>query len=401
MFKSPITVSDLTNTIKDTIEYNPELTDVVVKGEISNFKSHGSGHFYFTLKDKDSVIKSVMFKNANRKLNFTPRDGQQVIITGYVGVYPQGGSYQLYVSSLHPLGEGDLTQAFNELKDKLSNEGLFDPIHKKEIPKFPRKVAVITGDRSAALKDILITLENRNPSVEVVVCCSLVQGVFAKRDIVEKIQILQKRKDIDSIILARGGGSLEDLWPFNEEDVARAIFNCPIPIITGIGHETDFTIADFVADARAATPTAAAQEVVQDLKELENNLEIYRVTLKNALLNNLRQKQERLELLSSRPILKRPLSMLNTFYQNTDIIYRELVKEYRNHLFNNKEQITALENQLLGLSPNEVLKRGYALAKIQNQILKRTKQANVGDSVELILYDGKLICEITEKVGVK
>ena len=401
MFKNPITVSDLTSLVKETIEYNPELNDVVVKGEISNFKSHGSGHFYFTLKDKDSVIKTVMFKTANKRLNFTPKDGQKVIITGYVGVYAQGGSYQLYASALHPLGEGDLTLAFNELKDKLSNEGLFAQEHKKDIPKFPRKIAVITGDRSAALKDIIITLENRNPSVEVLVCCCLVQGVFAKRDIVATIKTLEKRNDVDTIILARGGGSLEDLWAFNEEEVVRAIYNCQIPIITGIGHETDFTISDFVADKRAATPTAAAQEAVQDLQELENNLENYRVKLKNALLNNLKQKKEILEQLSSRPILKRPLSILNPFYQNTDIIYRELVKEYKNNLYGYKERTIKMESLFTSLSPNEVLKRGYTLAKIENNVLKRINQAKVGDHLELILYDGKLLCKITDKLGVK
>lgn len=397
MFKNPMTVTELTAAIKGAIESDPDLREVVVKGEISNFKSHGSGHFYFTLKDQDSVIKTVMFKHANKHLKFLPKDGQQVIIIGYVGVYSQGGSYQLYASSLHSVGEGDLTLAFNELKEKLQREGLFNSIHKKPIPTYPSKIAVITGDNSAALRDILITLKNRNPSVNVLVCCCLVQGAYAKRDIISKINIISARDDVDTIILARGGGSIEDLWPFNEEEVARAIYNCPIPIITGIGHETDVTISDFVADFRAATPTAAAQAAVVDLGELHLQLENYSSNLKKLLQKNLLAQKERLEQLSSRPVLTRPLTIINPFYQNADMIYRELSKVFNNGVYNHKQKFTALENKFLTLSPNEVLKRGYSVTRLMNKVVKSIEQVEVGQKVQVLLQDGSLLCEILNK----
>lgn len=399
MFKNPMSVSELTAAIKETIENEPNLREVVVKGEISNFKNHGSGHFYFTLKDQDSVIKTVMFKHANKHLRFIPRDGQQVIIIGYVGVYPQGGSYQLYATSLHSAGEGDLTLAFNELKEKLQKEGLFNSIYKKQIPTFPNKVAVITGDNSAALRDILITLKNRNSAVDILVCCCLVQGAYAKNDIVSKLNTIAQREDVDTIILARGGGSIEDLWPFNEEEVARAIFNCPIPVITGIGHETDVTIADFVADYRAATPTAAAQAAVVDLMEIQLQLDGYKESLKNLLQRNLTIQKDRLAEISSRPVLTRPLTVINSFYQNTDLIYRELIKGYNNTIYSNKERFAALEHKLLTLSPNEVLRRGYSLTKVLNEIVSRTDQVEIGQEIEVLLHDGKLYCKILGKEG--
>ncbi|SES62824.1 exodeoxyribonuclease VII large subunit [Anaerobranca gottschalkii] len=401
MFKSPITVSQLTTIIKELIEDEPLLRDVVVKGEISNFKNHNSGHLYFTLKDNQSVIKVVMFKYNAKHLKFMPQDGQQVIITGYVGVYQEGGSYQLYASSLHSIGEGDLTLAFNQLKEKLEKEGLFSPIHKKNPPQFPRKIGVVTGDNSAALRDILITLKRRNPLVEVVVATCLVQGAYAKNDIVSKLEVLGSRTDIDLIILARGGGSLEDLWPFNEEEVARAIFNCPIPIITGIGHETDFTIADFVADKRAATPTAAAQQAVLDLQELNQQLDIYESSLKNLLKKNLSRQKERLMELSSRIVLQRPLTILNPFYQNLDSLQRDLFNGYNNIIYFFKEALIAEENKLLSLSPNEVLKRGYAFIKLRNKILKSIKEVEVNEEIEVSLTDGKLWCKILEKFEVE
>ncbi|SHJ66831.1 Exodeoxyribonuclease VII large subunit [Anaerobranca californiensis DSM 14826] len=401
MFKSPITVSQLTTIIKELLEEEPLLRDIAVKGEISNFKKHNSGHLYFTLKDNQSVIKVVMFKYNTKHLKFMPQDGQQVIITGYVGVYPEGGSYQLYASSLHSIGEGDLTIAFNQLKEKLEKEGLFSETNKRPIPQFPQKIGVVTGDNSAALRDILITLKNRNPLVEVVVATCLVQGAYAKYDIVSKLESLGKRTDIDLIILARGGGSLEDLWPFNEEEVARAIFNCPIPIITGIGHETDFTIADFVADKRAATPTAAAQQAVLDLQELNGQLVIYESSLKNFLRKNLSRQKERLMELNSRLVIQRPLTILNPFYQNLDLLQRDLLNGYNNIINFYKKALLAEENKILSLSPNEVLKRGYAFIKLRNKILKSIKEVEVDEEIEVSLADGKLWCKILEKIEVK
>jgi exodeoxyribonuclease VII large subunit len=234
-----------------------------------------------------------------------------------------------------------------------------------------------------------------------VLATCLVQGAYAKNDIVSKLKSLGSRSDIDVIILARGGGSLEDLWPFNEEEVARAIYNCPIPIITGIGHETDFTIADFVADKRAATPTAAAQEAVLDLQEVKEQLDVVKISLKNLLRRNLERQKERIAELSSRPVLQRPLTILNPFYQNLDFLQRELFTGYSNNIYIYKEALTALENKFLTLSPNEVLKRGYAFTKLRNRILKSVKDVEVEEEIEVSLSDGKLWCKILEKFEVE
>ena len=283
-----ISITQLTRYIKYKIDNDVNLNEVFLKGEISNFKAHSRGHFYFTLKDEGSRINAIMFSSSTKKLKFTPTDGMKVLVTGKISVFESSGAYQIYVNDMLEDGVGNLYIAYEQLKKKLEDEGLFDKLHKKKIPKIPQKIGVVTAPTGAAIKDIISTLKRRWPLVDIYLFPSLVQGENAKDDIVRQIKHAEEY-DLDTLIVGRGGGSIEDLWPFNEEIVARAIYECNIPVISAVGHEVDFTIADFVADLRAPTPTGAAEMAVPQFNDMLNYLNQVKIRLNNTIISQVKK----------------------------------------------------------------------------------------------------------------
>lgn len=391
------TVSQLNSYMKRVVDGQTALNDIWIKGEISNFKEHYSGHLYITLKDDGGVLKAVMFKSAAVGLGFTPEDGMKVLARGRIGVYEQSGTYQLYINEMTPDGVGELYVAYEQLKKKLEQEGLFDAKHKKPIPKYPEKVGVVTATTGAAVRDIINVITRRYPYCEIIIYPSLVQGAGAKENIVEAIEYFNEHSLCDTLIVGRGGGSIEDLWAFNEEMVARAIFESKIPIISAVGHETDFTIADFVADLRAPTPSAAAEIAVPSQLELVAEIGNMRSRIKTAEINyikNLRLYTEKLK-------PKNPQSIIDDMRQKTDNLLQRVEKEFRLTLKEKQKIMTELCAKLDTLSPLSVLKRGYAVAEDNNgNIIKSVGKTAVGESLILTLSDGKLKCEVKEKSDV-
>lgn len=435
-----ITVSQLNKYLKYKIDNDPNLGIVFLKGEISNFKNHTRGHFYFTLKDDTSRINAIMFQGNASKIPFLPVDGMKVLVSGRVSVYEQSGSYQLYVDTMLEDGVGSLYLAFNQLKEKLEKEGLFRPDHKKSIPKIPEKIGIITAPTGAAIKDILSTIKRRFPLVETILFPALVQGEYAACDIVKKIK-LANTYDLDVLIIGRGGGSIEDLWPFNEEIVARAIYESKIPIISAVGHEIDFTIADFVADKRAPTPTGAAEMAVPDKKDLLVYLEQVNIRLEKSLTNKLKIYKEKLISLENSQVLKNPKRILEVKEQNFDLLYEKLLKEIKIILTSKKESLNLLKSCFIFKNPNiliidkiytyndlikninkqiekiisnkqnsylnllskvEVLnpittiKRGYSIVKINNKTITSIKKVKKGDKITNQISDGNIISEVVE-----
>ena len=308
-----ITVSQLTRYIKYKIDNDINLNEVFLKGEISNFKAHSRGHFYFTLKDEKSRINAIMFASNTKKIKFIPQDGMKVLVTGKISVYEATGGYQIYVNDMLEDGVGNLYIAFEQLKEKLEKEGLFREEHKVRIPKIPKRIGVITAPTGAAIKDIISTIKRRWPLTEVYLFPSLVQGDAAAEDIVKQIKRAEEfNLKLDTLIVGRGGGSIEDLWPFNEEIVARAIYNCPIPTISAVGHEIDYTIADFVADLRAPTPTGAAEMAVPQLSDMKNYLRQVNIRLNNTINNLIKTDKRRLSDILNRNIFKNPINIYQT-----------------------------------------------------------------------------------------
>ena len=433
-----ITVSQLNKYLKYKIDNDPNLGIVFLKGEISNFKNHTRGHFYFTLKDDTSRINAIMFQGNASKIPFLPVDGMKVLVSGRVSVYEQSGSYQLYVDTVLEDGVGSLYLAFNQLKEKLEKEGLFSPEHKKSIPKIPEKIGIITAPTGAAIKDILSTIKRRFPLVETILFPALVQGEYAKDDIVKKIKIANTH-DLDVLIVGRGGGSIEDLWPFNEEVVARAIYESKIPIISAVGHEIDFTIADFVADKRAPTPTGAAEMAVPDKMDLKTYLNQVNIRLNKVITNKLNINKQKLDNLLSSQIFKNPYRMYEIKEQTLDILYEKLLKEmkiiinkktenlnilessfiFKNpsilvvdkvYLYNdlikklkyNIERITTnktndyikLLNKVEVLNPITTIKRGYAIVKKDDKVVTSVKMLKKGDIITNQLIDGNIQSEV-------
>ena len=324
-----ITVTQLTRYIKYKIDNDIHLNEVFLKGEISNFKAHSRGHFYFTLKDEGSRINAIMFSSNTKKLKFTPEEGMKVFVTGKISVYEATGSYQIYVSDLEEDGVGNLYIAYEQLKKKLQEEGLFREELKKPIKKYPSKIGVVTAPTGAAIKDIISTIKRRWPLVKIYLFPSLVQGENAKEDIVKQIK-LADTYHLDTLIVGRGGGSIEDLWAFNEECVARAIYECKTPVISAVGHEIDFTISDFVADLRAPTPTGAAEMAVPQLNDVMNYINQLQIRLKNQILNKIKNGKERLEWLKNRNILKNPMML----YEPKEIEFSNLLEKLKYSLTN-------------------------------------------------------------------
>lgn len=364
-----ITVTQLTKYIKYKLEQDSNLQTIYLKGEISNFKAHTRGHFYFTLKDETSRISAIMFNNLASKIKFNPTDGMKVLVECKIGVYEATGAYQVYVSDMIEDGVGNLYVAFNQLKEKLEKEGLFKKEYKKPIPKIPKRIGIITASTGAAIKDILSTLKRRFPIVETILFPCLVQGELAKEDIVKNIR-LANTYDLDVIILGRGGGSIEDLWPFNEEIVARAIFMSEIPIISAVGHEIDFTISDFVADLRAPTPTGAAEMAVPNLVDVKAYLNQINIRLTKAINNKMEMSYEILNRYKNSYVLTNPMSLYNRLEQNFDNLYERLINAIKNNIKNNVEHLNKLKKSYIFTNSNMLfIDKAYNY----NDLIKRLK----------------------------
>ena len=410
MNKEYLTVSQLTKYIKYKLDNDVNLREVYLKGEISNFKAHTRGHFYFTIKDEGSRINAVMFASSASKVKFTPEDGMKILVTGRISVYEATGGYQIYVNEMVEDGVGNLYVAFEQLKKKLASEGLFDEARKKRIPKIPERVGVITASTGAAIRDIISTINRRFPLTEVILLPSLVQGEGAKEDIVRQIKRAEDY-NLDVLIVGRGGGSIEDLWAFNEEIVARAISQCPIPVISAVGHEIDFTIADFVADLRAPTPTGAAEIAVPNKTDVINYINQLNLRSRKAVGTILELKKKRLDNIKGHYILNNPLDLYSAKIQKLDYLTESLVKNYKNiidkekiklnniktrPLFSNplvildktKQKYALLLSKLDALSPLKTLERGYGIVKIGDKAVTSIKDLKKDDLINIELKDG-------------
>ncbi len=388
---SPWTVAALTDYIKDALETDPALQRVWVTGEISNFSRASSGHLYFTLKDSRAALSCVMWRSTAARLTWQPSHGAAVLALGRIGVYAPQGRYQLYVEHLQPAGVGDLHARFEELRDRLRAEGLFDEERKRPLPPFPRTVGIVTSPQAAALRDVLNILGRRYPLVRVLLSPTLVQGEQAPAQIVAALQKLDARDDVDLILLVRGGGSLEDLWAFNDEGVARAVAACRHPVISGVGHETDFTIADFAADLRAPTPSAAAELAVPDQAELRRSIRTRQERLRAALAQRLDDARRAVE--QQRRALRRlsPRARLDAHRQQVDDLTRRLEQALRHHLALRRAGLAGLEARLAALSPLATLERGYAIVRRAEDgaVVRSIAQVEPGDALTIRVYDGQ------------
>jgi exodeoxyribonuclease VII large subunit len=393
-----ITISEINKYIKNVIDKDEFLSKIYIKGEISNLKFHTSGHLYFSLKDEKSKINAVMFSFSNSKLLFTPKDGMNVLIKGRISVYESSGSYQVYVEEMLEDGVGNLYILFEELKQKLSKEGLFDAIHKKSIPKIPSTVGVITASTGAAVKDIISTINKRFPMTNIILFPTLVQGEGAKENIVAMIKKANELNNVDVIILGRGGGSIEDLWAFNEEIVARAIFNSNIPIISAVGHEIDFTISDFVADLRAPTPTGAAMLAVPDKNEIMRYIFDARNRAYKAMINKIENNNEKLERFKTSYILKNPYALFEVKQQNLDRLYEKISMIIKNIVNKNEYIFENYKLKLDLLNPSIILSKGYSIIKKDDKIIKSKKNIVESDNLNIIMSDGEINIKVSEVI---
>ena len=418
MDKEYLKISELNNYIKSVLDKDTFLNKVYLKGEISNFKNHTRGHLYFTLKDDTSRISAVMFQSSAVKLTFNPEDGMNVLVSGRVSAYPAQGSYQVYVDTMEPDGLGALYIEYEKLKKKLAAQGMFAPEHKVPIPRFPEKIGVITAPTGAAVRDIMSTIKRRYPMCEAILFPCLVQGKDAAPDIVRQI----KRADaygVDTIIVGRGGGSIEDLWAFNEEIVAQAIYDCVTPIISAVGHEIDWTIADFVADLRAPTPTGAAEMAVPTVLDIKTLIDNYKIRLNKNIKNMVNTKFIKLRSLRQSFILKNPMSMYEVKEQKLDTLIDTLNKDIKN-IINDKDnklnkiklsvvlqnpenlikdkkiKFDLLVNTLKLVNPLGILDKGYSLVEINDKIIKSSKDVNVNDILNIRLHEGSIKAEVKE-----
>lgn len=413
-----ISVSQLTRYIKYKIDNDVNLNEVFLKGEISNFKAHSRGHFYFTLKDEGSRINAIMFASQTKKIKFVPQDGMKVLVTGKISVFEANGGYQIYVNEMLEDGVGNLYIAYEQLKKKLENEGLFNKDHKKEIPHIPKRVGVVTAPTGAAIKDIISTIKRRWPLTEIYLFPSLVQGEDAKEDIVKQIKKAENfYLPLDTLIVGRGGGSIEDLWPFNEEIVARAIYECKVPTISAVGHEIDFTIADFVADLRAPTPTGAAEMAVPQLSDMKNYLNQVNIRLNNTINNKINNNKRKLNDIMARNIFKNPMII----YEKKELYFdsilerlkfslksltstkeKELIKVKNSYILKNPHQLLEkkgnkylqLVSKLETLSPLLTLQRGYTMTKKEGKVITKSTDLKKKDIIEIVFSDGSVNAEI-------
>ena len=389
-----VSVTELNKYIKEKIASDEALSNIIVKGEISNFKNHYTGHMYFTLKDENSLIKCIMFKTYAQKLNFMPKDGMKVFAFGGVSVFERDGIYQIYVKAMQEDGVGALYREYEELKKKLEQEGLFSQEHKKKIPLMPKIIGVLSSQTGAVIKDIINVSTRRNPNVYIRLLPVPVQGDGAAIKIADGIKVMNDKNLADVLIIARGGGSLEDLWPFNEEIVAHAIYNSKIPIISAVGHETDFTIADFVADLRAPTPSAAAELAVPDIYEIKQKINQAQNRLKILLSKKLEIIKLRYEKCINSAVFKEPLRIIRDRQLILDSYIKNLEKQIQEKKQQEKTKYVKLVSKLDALSPLKTLTRGYSIIEKNDKIVKSIKDLDSGDKVNLKLVDGEKQAEI-------
>lgn len=393
-----LSVSQLNRYIKMNFDADENLANIFISGEISNFTNHyRTGHLYFTLKDDSAAVRAVMFNSSAKRLKFMPEDGMKVIARGRVSVYEASGQYQLYVDDMQPDGVGALNLAYEQLKEKLQKEGLFSEHHKKPLPPYPEKVGVITSPTGAAVRDIINVLGRRFPYAEIVFCPVLVQGEGAHLQLTNAVNLFNSERAADVIIIGRGGGSIEDLWEFNDEGLARAVYNSEIPVISAVGHETDFTICDFVADMRAPTPSAAAELAVPDTNELQYAL----LALKNRMFLNvssgIADRRSRLEYLTSKGALKSPDEMLSNRSQRLDTAFSKMMSSYENRIGGKKVEFISAATALSKLDPMSVLMRGFAFVSDKNGKNVYSSQALAkGDKINVRFHDGSAVCEVKE-----
>ena len=408
-----ISVSQLTDYIKKLINSDSRLKQVYVRGEISNFKRYSSGHCYFSLKDEGSVIPGVMFYGFASKLKFEPENGMKVLVRGYVDVYKSRGNYQLYAQRITEDGLGELHIAFEQLKKELESKGYFDDDLKKPIPKFPKKVGVVTAATGAAIRDIVTTIKRRWPLCEIILFPSLVQGNLAANNIVRQIFVADNEFELDTLIVGRGGGSIEDLWAFNEMIVAKAILVCKTPVISAVGHEIDWTIADYVADKRAATPTAAAEIAVPDIREISSKVDDFNSRANNVMAKQLNDNLDKFERIKNRPLFKNPYMIHERKVMDLDFIKGRLVSSSREMIHSNQMRLSKVKNsnvfrdpqsildektntlsrnidKLKVLNPLLTIQRGYAVARSKGRVVSHAKDLNKDDEVELRFKDGKV-----------
>ena len=390
-------VSEITDLLKSLIEQQPHLQNVWVQGQVSNYSRSSAGHIYFTLKDDRSQIQVVIFRSSAAGLRFVPKDGEEVLVQGRLNLYPARGQYQINANKVEPLGIGALQRAFEELKQQLAAEGLFEVHHKKPLPEFPKKIGVVTSATGAAFQDICQQLRKRYPLAKVLLHPTLVQGDGAAEGIAHALQVMNQRDDIDVLIVGRGGGSIEDLWAFNEELVARAIFASTIPVVSAVGHETDFTIADMVADHRAPTPSAAIEHIVPDQDELLAQLDGYDAGLQRIINEQFDAHKTRLEDLETRLSPTRRKDAIYQLYQTIDTLDAACRTAVERRLNDSERDLHTLAQRLNALSPLATLQRGYSISrKTDGAVLTSTEQVSIGDSVEIQLADGHLACRVEE-----
>ena len=394
-----VTVGQLNLYIKSLLEGDSKLSYISIVGEISNFKSHfASGHMYFTLRDENAAIKCVMFRGNASKLRFVPKDGMKVVCSGRISVYERDGVYQLYAENMVPDGEGDLMAALEKIKEKLSLEGLFDTARKKPIPPFPKKVAVITSETGAAVKDIFNVLSRRYPLCDIIFCPATVQGALAPKSLISALDKVSKT-DADVIIIGRGGGSIEDLWCFNDEALARKIAEINIPIISAVGHETDFTICDFVADLRAPTPSAAAELAVPDSAELYASVLKITKNMESGMRERISARQKALSLLNSSPVFSSPIDFIVSRRSlETDRVCDRVSSLAEKNITKRENEFINKLSLLEALNPIKTILRGFAVCEKQGKSLSSVKELDIGDKIELRLSDGSAECTV-EKIA--
>ena len=389
-----LSVKQLNLFVKSLIEGDVRLNNVYVTGEISNFKNHyQSGHFYFTLKDNDAQIRCVMFRAYACRVPFAVRDGLKVVLRGRVSLYEKDGQYQFYAEEMHEQGLGDISLQFQQIKEKLEKEGLFLEENKRQIPAFPQRIAVITSDTGAAVQDILNITARRYPLCEIMLCPVAVQGENAVPSMIDALEQVYALGNCDTIIIGRGGGSIEDLWAFNSEALARKIYESPIPVISAVGHETDFTICDFVADLRAPTPSAAAELAVPDSAEIISKLNKYNSLLKNGLLLKYNGQKAKFDALANKSILSKPFNITESRSETVDRLFDKMLNAYKGIISQEKSRYVSNVAKLDALSPLKVLSRGYSIAEVNGKVIKSVNDISNGDKFKLKLSDGTVNCQ--------
>ncbi len=394
-----LTVTDVNRYIKTLLDYDELLSNLKVEGEVSNYKRHSSGHLYFSIKDNKGKINCVMFRSDTYSLDFEPMDGMKVIIEGNVSVFEKNGNYQLYVRSMKKKGIGRLYEEYNKLLEELKSKGYFDSDKKKPIPKFVNKVAVVTSKTGAAIRDIISVIKRRNKNIEIIVCPVLVQGQGSGEDVAQMIYNINRLNLADVIITGRGGGSIEELWAFNERVVAQAVYDSKIPVVSAVGHETDFTICDFVADFRAPTPSVAGEIVSEPLDNILLSIDKFEKNIANSLLNLINVYKQRIDNVINKPVIKRPNAYIENIEQYVDSLKDSIDISYINKINLQKQKLDSLEKLIKSLSIENILDRGFAVVEKENQVITSINDVKINDKIKIRMKDGNLISAIEEIEG--